>query len=569
MSEQLHNQAVIEPDTSILSEQEAGYDIPPVVSQAQELGPRHLGVEDAALLAGNEADLMAQAMNDRVNAEHDPLVHDHLLDEAQIAGAAQDVIKLAGWREGATSLSQAIEDLRSEYENEGLLAEGQRDREIMAKGFEYAGLVARQTEQEYTTLYDANARFSPSLGREGNAARARTEMFQRYGSESDQSGQEQTEGSPYRANLRVVPRRENEVSEFAVTELLPDASSESEGLRPKRTEAVQAQVASFAETLSFREKQRLFQNLGEISLHSLVDASAIEGTQGRVERGLLDDYVEHLRRAGGSKNESIQARTELLSNYADFTPEITEWLSQIHTERQDPHFDEDKNRHSAIIGSGDFSTIYAFEHDGKDLIAKFANEADMSGINVDTIAMDLYAGRGIPHLEQLVAISYEDGVAITERIPGKDFTKLQAEDMDHISSAQMTEALHTMNLAAENGVIFDRAPGNYFYDKKEGFGFIDYMNVKYSDLENPTVLSSSQMAIDFIEGLVGEAEDQTENNQTHDLHLVNSQLSTLQQFREVCVGEMNTSHADYNDALQKIDELIGHKRQLLSAETRA
>jgi hypothetical protein len=369
------------------------------------------------------------------------------------------------------------------------------------------------------------------------------------------------------ASVSLVPKTTERAPEQtdAVTDDREGSSEKT--ITAKSNELLQAQVASFARKSGYHEGQQLFQRMGNLD-RTPNDITYADRNDPEVARTIRrQSYVDHLRELRGSKDEAMQVRVSALEAYKEFAPEVTDWLRTIRVQRQNPDFDTHE-QHPAYLDEAAYNTAFAFAHNGKEYVAKFSNNTKDAGFDVDEVALDLSVGKGVPHLEQLVAISYEDGVAISERMSGKDFTKLSAEDIEQIPDEQLSQALHTMKEAAERGIFFDDAnASNYFYDKVDGFGFIDYANIKHSILLDPEIHSDSEMAVQFVENLIGVNRSSITRESTHEQtpRELNARIALLQRYRAVCERTMHAENLDYAEAMHKVDELITQYDRFLNA----
>jgi len=76
-------------------------------------------------------------------------------------------------------------------------------------------------------------------------------------------------------------------------------------------------------------------------------------------------------------------------------------------------------------------------------------------------------------LEQVVATS-ENGVVVSEFVPGKHISGMTAEEVDEITHEQLDELVANRIAASKRGVKFDTFADNTLYDKDNGFTDIDY-----------------------------------------------------------------------------------------------
>jgi hypothetical protein len=256
-------------------------------------------------------------------------------------------------------------------------------------------------------------------------------------------------------------------------------------LTPKPSEVLQAQIATFAaeRARQHEDKTYIFNNLGSLATESVGDIVRT------TESGELDwnknderfsvpastvrtvvtaqDYIEYLRSVGGSSYEPIQGRADMLKAYAAFTPAVSKLKEELASLGA-------RNEHPAFLGDGFSSMVFSVERRGKDYAARLPNNKSASSHVIDRHVIGAFLGKGIPHLEQVVAASYEDGVTIAEVMPGVHIGNLSVGDIKQITGSQLSELVDTVVTAYESGIEIDHKPSNFFYDPKEGFGIVDY-----------------------------------------------------------------------------------------------
>lgn len=144
------------------------------------------------------------------------------------------------------------------------------------------------------------------------------------------------------------------------------------------------------------------------------------------------------------------------------------------------------------LGRGGNAVAYLVEKDGKQYAKRmlYDTDAEYRARDVRDKMRTTKLGRGIPHLEQLVAASPDTGETYAEVMTGKEVSHLQPEDIQQITGKQIDTLLTTYSQAHAAGIMVDPKPSNFFYDKDQGFGIIDY-------LENTRGESFAQMATEL------------------------------------------------------------------------
>jgi hypothetical protein len=257
-------------------------------------------------------------------------------------------------------------------------------------------------------------------------------------------------------------------------------------ITPKSPELLQAQVAAYTaecvdSCFDTKDANHILKNISSIAAGKTVDVSRIEVTDYDYDKELgylscetevhvasAENYVRYLCEVGGSAYDGIYERARMLARYNDdFKPVLSELLDEISTVK-------DPESHPDFISSGAYSNVYRFHHDGKDYAVRVPDQEQPATYVIDDHLSGPIRGLGIPHLEQIVAASYEDEVTIAEIIPGKEMCDLTIDEMKSITGEQLVELIYTLDTAIENGVLFDLNTRNFLYDPDAGFGMVDY-----------------------------------------------------------------------------------------------
>jgi hypothetical protein len=230
--------------------------------------------------------------------------------------------------------------------------------------------------------------------------------------------------------------------------------------RPKSSEVIQAQLASFgAEHLpDDADSSYLFRKLGGAIVRLDTDMIRTVAT--------VDDYVDHLRQSGGARSEFIKRRADLTTAFREFEP----YISEAVTAMRDPRA---STNHPDYLGSGGNANAFLLSRDAQDYVVRVPKRDEANPQAVDFHLRGSMRAMGIPHLEQVVAASYEHGVTISERMVGKEVSVLPAETLERITSEQLDELIDTVIAANQAGITIDPKPSNIFYDSQQGFGIID------------------------------------------------------------------------------------------------
>jgi len=254
---------------------------------------------------------------------------------------------------------------------------------------------------------------------------------------------------------------------------------------PKSPELIQAQIAAFAEAKipRYADKSHVLRNIGTLSVGPVENVTRVlagnehhpdaNGKSARATSGTerlvatSAEYKDYLRSVGGSGHESIRGRADLLSAYSDFEPVVNEQWNEL----SDP---ATLKSHPIYLGSGSNATVFSIERDNKKYAVRMPKGNAKKPELIDAHLAGAVLGKGVPHLEQIVAASYKDGVTVAEVMPGKEIGKLEAEEAAQVTNEQLRELVDTLIEAHNRGIGIDTKPSNLLYDANEGYGIIDY-----------------------------------------------------------------------------------------------
>lgn len=342
-------------------------------------------------------------------------------------------------------------------------------------------------------------------------------------------------------------------------------------LTSKPPELLQAQVATFtAERVeNYQDKAHLFNNLGNLAVGGVEDITRItnsaeyhkdengesvripEGTERTVATG--SDYVDFLRSVGGSSYEAVQGRADIIKAYSSFAPTI----DRLRGELADP---ATRKEHPAYLGNGSNSTVFEINSEGKDYAVRVPNGKGIKPGVIDSHLAGAVLGKDIPHLEQIVAASYEDGLTVAEKMPGKEVGELTAEDIKGITDSQLSDLVDTLVTVHERGIEIDPKPSNFFYDPEAGYGIVDYHSSKVAgknskDQELGKIVGWASTVINNT-GFYGKAykSEKAPEDYAHDLEFHRANLDVLTRYRTVV--EQKLTGEEQEKALQEIDSKV-------------
>ena len=259
---------------------------------------------------------------------------------------------------------------------------------------------------------------------------------------------------------------------------------------PKSPELCQAQCTAFIDELTdeqtkqwLREKLNGLIHISITGLHQVLDQHQnmpdIECGERADQRdemidaeqitSVLPAYSNFLCTVDGRRYEPIRQRETLLVRYNDqFKPLVRQLTHEYSTLAK-------VTDHPNFIGAGVYSAAFQLVCDEQEYVVRIPHYTRPSPRTVERYLSGLLRTQGVPHLEQVVAASYEDGVTVAERMPGKPMNNsLTKDDISAIADQQLSDLVDTLARAIDCGVAIDPKPTNVLYDRQAGFGLIDY-----------------------------------------------------------------------------------------------
>lgn len=349
-------------------------------------------------------------------------------------------------------------------------------------------------------------------------------------------------------------------------------------IRPKSPELVQAQIASFAaETVERHEaRQHIFNNIGSLAVGNVTEITYSSKTDEylrdengdyiRTEDGLAmiprgteltaatkGEYTQYLRSVGGLRHEAIATRVNLLEQYAQFEPNITRLAGELAST-------ENEKDHPAYLGSGSNTAAFRVSHEGKQYAVRIGTGVRTGGsMGVDGRAIVTARAKGVPHLEQVIAVSYDDSAIVTELMPGRELGKdTPIESMQQVTDEQLSDFVDTVIAANERGIDIDPKPTNIFYDSKEGFGIID-LNPANGKTELGSTVGSMATSLSNT-GFYGRGvrSNTTHEGNARDLEWNKVHLDLVTRYRAAVADKLDGAALD--NALEMIDRQVEYAR---------
>lgn len=317
---------------------------------------------------------------------------------------------------------------------------------------------------------------------------------------------------------------------------------------PKPLKVIEAQIATFASerVMDPGYRDHIFDNLGNL---------AIEGTKD----DLTDEYTDFMRSVGGMKYEALRGRIEILKEYDRFKSVISVLKAELVDSVMPEH-------HPNYLGSGANARTLLIVVEDAPYVVRMSTDDNANSEWVDGHLAAAVLGRGIPHLEHLVAASYEDRVTVAEVMPGKEVGGLTLDEIGGVSDSQLAEFIDTMSAVSNRGILIDYNSSNTFYDPEEGYGIIDYhSSVARHDQGRQDLGTIVGFMADNIGGanLYGNVHEanKTIEDYAHDLESMRASFDVLVRYRSLV--EQKLSDWEKQTALKEIDSVLKYSQDMI------
>ncbi|MCA9340946.1 hypothetical protein KC952_00265 [Candidatus Saccharibacteria bacterium] len=330
---------------------------------------------------------------------------------------------------------------------------------------------------------------------------------------------------------------------------------------PKSSELIQAQVATFAAegVKDPHDNWHILNNLGDIALGQSGGVTSVTDSAGYYEAengdlsGIFSRYTAFLRTVGGSQYEAIQGRAGMLNDYNGFGPEIAILKSEL------LNLATGKEHHN-FLGTGSNSMVFSITKGDKAYAVRVPHGRDSNPAAINSHLAGAVLGKGVPHLEQIVAASYKDGVTVAEMMPGKEVGNLTIDEAQAVTNEQLGVLVDTLIAVSERGIEIDSKPSNIFYDPKEGYGIVDYHSSKVAgkisaDQDLGTIVGRMAVVIDN-SGFYGKPyiSEKSAEDYANNLKFKRANLGTLERYRNVVEAKLDGE--SLTKALNVIDKRI-------------
>ncbi len=269
-------------------------------------------------------------------------------------------------------------------------------------------------------------------------------------------------------------------------------------IEQKPLEQVQAQVAVYASEQVHREDSTrqidLLKNLGNISLPGVVPeyvehpyptvkkeyvGEDLVIVKNRGDPSVLfekDGYLESIRKPGN--RERTNALAEMIGAYPEFESTIKNLgIADLTL--------EEARLHPNFLSYGGSDVAFRFEHsekpdeDGhsKTFVARYGQGGPERADRIEKAnskAISFAAAKGLPGLEQGIAISYDPPIVISEFADGKNLYGLSTDERRAIPAKHWQQLKDAIVGASGAGISIDANSDNFIYNPETGFTVLDY-----------------------------------------------------------------------------------------------
>lgn len=221
----------------------------------------------------------------------------------------------------------------------------------------------------------------------------------------------------------------------------------------------QAKLAVFASTeLESLHRPDVFQNIGAIALRLAVEVEP-DGLPGFSH----DDFRHFESQQSPEVRAQVEYRHQLLGQYEPFAEKVEAIKAELHIKAA--------QEVEGYLAAGNESDVFSIENEGRKYVVRVSKTG---AEHIDGYVKGTIKGREIPGLEQLTALSYEQGVTIGEMLPGKGIEQYSTAKIAEIPEEHFRTLADTLIAAAQRGISIDGNDGNLLYDPHDGFGIVDY-----------------------------------------------------------------------------------------------
>jgi len=174
-----------------------------------------------------------------------------------------------------------------------------------------------------------------------------------------------------------------------------------------------------------------------------------------------EEYQQYIGALSDRKKLSINFITDKLVAYDQYRSKVGVLLKELDKYKK-------KSDHPEHISQDVFNIVI----DGKECVVKYRPNL----YDIGSILMGNSYIEGEDHFEQILAASIEDGVVVSEKIPGKQMNKMTVEEIVNIPDDHIRQCFESLLVAYQKGLPMENKGKNIMYDQKTGFGFIDFVS---------------------------------------------------------------------------------------------
>jgi hypothetical protein len=158
-----------------------------------------------------------------------------------------------------------------------------------------------------------------------------------------------------------------------------------------------------------------------------------------------------------------ETKRQLIEKYHELSPYIDEIKASL------AEFNGAGERSPFIISGGHTNFAMKTRAEDKDIVAKFPRWKESP--NTPEMTERYISCLGMPNVEQIIAVSPDDKIIVTEFMPGATADKL---DPSVVRVDQIADFADAVISVSEKGITIDPRIQNLLYDESVGFGIIDY-----------------------------------------------------------------------------------------------
>ncbi|HET7320477.1 MAG TPA: hypothetical protein VFI84_02745 [Candidatus Saccharimonadales bacterium] len=262
-------------------------------------------------------------------------------------------------------------------------------------------------------------------------------------------------------------------------------------IRSKPQELIDAQLAVYADQYPAPNHEArndvLLNQLANYALQgSLPDRVTVENIGFRPKHNLLTgveplfDKEEYLALIRSTSKKELVALSEMIANYDKMQSQITATSICADISKARLHSDYlGEGRHNMAFSQR--LTIGDTTKDAVVIIPKPNPDwSDKSRINERAVALSKV--KGLPGIEQGIAVSYNPAVLVVEKAAGKPIKQMAGPERRAIPYKHWQDLAENVR-TLEGRVSIDENPDNFLYDPESGFKVIDIVR-SFNSIDN-------------------------------------------------------------------------------------